>query len=67
MVESANTGVGSIWNKNSWHWEEKNYTQFAKKWLTENLSQVKIEKNDISIRIYEMKEIKGEASVSIRK
>jgi activator of HSP90 ATPase len=32
MVEPS-TGVGSIWNKNSWHWEERNYTELAKKWL----------------------------------
>ena len=32
MVESSQ-GVGSIWNKNSWHWEERNYTELAKKWL----------------------------------
>ena len=22
-------GVGSIWNTNSWHWEQKNYTKLA--------------------------------------
>ena len=40
MVES--TGVGSIWNKNSWHWEERNYTELAKKWLGENLIKIAV-------------------------
>jgi len=29
MVEKGQ-GVGSIWNKGNWHWEERNYTEFAK-------------------------------------
>jgi hypothetical protein len=27
-------GFGSIWNNNSWFYEEKNFTKFAKDWLT---------------------------------
>lgn len=27
-------GFGSIWNNNSWFFEEKNYTKFAKDWLS---------------------------------
>lgn len=50
MVETniqANTttqdiGVGSIWNKNSWHWEERNYSELAKKYLSENLTKIEI-------------------------
>ena len=30
-------GFGSIWNNNNWFFEEKNYTKFAKDWLTENI------------------------------
>ena len=33
MVEESKQGVGSIWNKNSWHWEEKNYSEIAKEFL----------------------------------
>jgi hypothetical protein len=32
MVEKQ--GVGSIWNKGNWHWEERNYKDFAIDWLT---------------------------------
>jgi activator of HSP90 ATPase len=45
MVESS-TGVGSIWNKNSWHWEERNYTELAKKWLQENLTKIEFESQE---------------------
>lgn len=31
-------GFGSIWNNNSWFFEEKNYTKFAKDWLQTNVS-----------------------------
>ena len=42
-------GVGSIWNKNSWHWysnpltsrEEKNYTEWSKKRVLGSLEQIK--------------------------
>ena len=30
-------GFGSIWNNNSWFYEEKNFTKFAKEYLTEKL------------------------------
>lgn len=39
-VQQQNQGVGSIWNKNSWHWEERNYSEVAKKFLMENLIKI---------------------------
>jgi activator of HSP90 ATPase len=69
MVESSQ-GVGSIWNKNSWHWEERNYTELAKKYLSDNLIKVEItsEANPAAkIRLYEIKSIDGSASITIRK
>ena len=60
-------GFGSIWNNNSWFYEEKNYTKFAKEFLTEQLTQLYVTKNDIYVRLYEVKEITGEASITIRK
>jgi len=29
------SGFGSIWNNNSWFYEEKNYSKFAKDYLSE--------------------------------
>ena len=33
-------GFGSIWNNNSWFYEEKNFTKFAKEWLKDNMSKI---------------------------
>lgn len=69
MVESS-TGVGSIWNKNSWHWEERNYTDLAKKFLSENLIKIVVENEAnpaCTIRLYEIKSIEGSCSITIRK
>ena len=67
MVESNKAGVGSIWNKGNWHWEEKNYTEFAKEWLTTNWCTIVMDKADANISVYEVKELTGSASVTIRK
>ena len=60
-------GVGSIWNNNNWFYEEKNYTKFAKDHLTEALCKIEFKKNDICVSYYEIKEITGEATITIRK
>jgi len=60
-------GFGSIWNNNSWFYEEKNFTKFAKDFLSEEMAKLVVEKDDIQVRIYEMKKIEGAASVTIRK
>ena len=68
-------GVGSIWNKNSWHWysnpltsrEEKNYTEWSKKRVLGSLEQIKFQHEDLELRVKAVRELKGEASVNIRK
>ena len=65
MVQAA--GVGSIWNKGNWHWEEKNYTEYAKEFLTSAWCTIKINAADAAIELYEVKELTGSASVTIRK
>jgi activator of HSP90 ATPase len=69
MVEGSGMGVGSIWNKNSWHWEERNYTELAKKWLFENLVKIELnsEKEQVAVRLYEVKSVEGTCSITIRK
>lgn len=63
-------GVGSIWNANSWHWEEKNYTAKAKEYLTEHLQKISLEgftPRASELTVSKIKEIKGSATISIRK
>jgi activator of HSP90 ATPase len=67
MKKQETTGVGSIWNNNNWFYEEKNYTKFAKEYLTEELCKIVFKKNDTEVKFYEIKELKGEASITIRK
>lgn len=63
------TGVGSIWNKNSWHWEERNYSDQAKKYLEANLPILTVDSDNppCIVRLYEVKSINGNASITIRK
>lgn len=69
-AQQQSQGYGSIWNKNSWHWEERNYSDFAKKFLQDNLIKIEVvsqENPPAKIRLYEVKSIEGSASISIRK
>jgi activator of HSP90 ATPase len=65
MVEKQ--GVGSIWNKGNWHWEERNYKDFAIDWLTKEWTKIVETTEDARISIYEVKSLTGSASVTIRK
>lgn len=67
MENQKSSGFGSIWNNNSWFYEEKNFTKFAKEYLTTEVCKLELVKNDIKVRLYEVKTIEGEASVTIRK
>ncbi|SCL98147.1 activator of Hsp90 ATPase, putative [Plasmodium chabaudi chabaudi] len=58
--------AGSIWNKNSWHWEEKNYNKWGESYIKSKLIHLKIEDEDLSI-YFDTINITGNASVSIRK
>lgn len=60
-------GFGSIWNNNSWFYEEKNFTKFAKEWMNQNVPKICVTKGGIAVKLYEIKELEGQASVTIRK
>ena len=66
-AKEQTAGIGSIWNNNNWFYEEKNYTKFAKEYLTKEICKIQLTKNDTLVKLYEIKTIEGEASVTIRK
>ena len=69
MVENTSAGAGSIWNKNSWHWEDKNYSKVAEDFLRARIPQVTVQETNppCTIQLYDLKTIKGSAQVTIRK
>ena len=60
-------GTGSVWNTNSYHWEEKSVGKWADDQLKMTMSQFAYKFNDALLTIIEIKEFKGEASMSVRK
>ncbi|CAD8071615.1 unnamed protein product [Paramecium sonneborni] len=60
-------GAGSIWNPNSWHWEEKNYTTIAKQIIEQKIKSIKVESGGIILTNQEIKSISGDAHINIRK
>ena len=58
--------TGSVWNPNSWHWEEKDYTKIAKEVIEMKIASLIIESNGIRIT-NKCKEVKGDAQVCVRK
>jgi activator of HSP90 ATPase len=60
-------GTGSVWNTNSYHWEEKSVNKWAEEKLRAVLSGFKYKWQDAEMSISEIKDFKGESSVSIRK
>jgi activator of HSP90 ATPase len=59
--------TGSVWNANSWHWEERNYNTWAKQWIKEKLNEVAFETEGWAVQLTETPSLEGEASISIRK
>ncbi|CRG99865.1 activator of Hsp90 ATPase, putative [Plasmodium relictum] len=58
--------AGSVWNRNSWHWEEKNYNKWGESYIKSKLINLKIEEDDLIIYFDNIK-VTGSACVSIRK
>lgn len=54
-------------NPNNWHWKEKNATQWSKDKLKDLLVGLKIENDEYSCEIKELKKCSGEASANNRK
>lgn len=66
-VKEVVAGTGSVWNTGSYHWEEKAIGKWADDTLKQVMSQFTHSFNDANLKVTEMKEFKGEASMSVRK
>jgi len=60
-------GQGSVWNNNSYHWEQKSVDKWSEDKLKETLSLFYFKMDKATLRIAEVKDLVGEASISIRK
>jgi activator of HSP90 ATPase len=60
-------GQGSVWNNNSYHWEQKSVDKWADDTLKKVLSLYQFKHERAVLRITEVKDLKGESSVSVRK
>ena len=60
-------GTGSVWNTNSYHWEEKSVAVWSNDTLRSIISGFTHKMNDSTLSIQEITKMEGEASVSIRK
>jgi activator of HSP90 ATPase len=60
-------GQGSVWNNNSYHWEEKSVATWSKDTLNSIFSLFYFKHDRATLKVTEVKELKGESSVSIRK
>lgn len=65
-VSSKTEAVGSVWNPNSWHWEQKDYSERVKSILESRMLQVILEDVEGKVKMVEVV-AKGEAELMIRK
>jgi Activator of Hsp90 ATPase, N-terminal len=67
--DAATAGAGSVWNPNSWHWENRNYSKWGDAQLKERLLGFlhADPATGLFVRCKEVKECKTEAAVNIRK
>jgi activator of HSP90 ATPase len=56
-----------VWNNNSYHWEQKSVDKWAEDTLKTSLASFYYKFERATLTIKEVKEVKGESSVSIRK
>lgn len=68
-MADALAGAGSVWNPNSWHWENRNYAKWGDAALKERLLGFlhADPASGLFVRCKEVKDCKTEASVNIRK
>jgi len=66
-VQNVVQGSGSVWNNNSYHWEQKSVDKWSEETLKRILSLFYYKQDRATYKIKEIKDFKGESSISIRK
>ena len=59
--------VGSVWNKNAWHWEEKNCTKWGTQAIIELIEAIEYKVGAYNITITKGVKATGESNVNVRK
>ena len=54
-------------NPNNWHWVNKDVREWAKNYLDNNVTGIKAERGDVSVRITKVDSMDGDVDVSQRK
>ena len=60
-------GQGSDWNKQMWHWEERNANTFAVDTIKKLFGQAVVAAGEYTVRIVDVSKCTGESSVNLRK
>ena len=66
-LRTGDVATGSVWNKSSWHWEEKDYNKVAQAVLKDALESVVLRLgNQSQLKVFDVAPT-GFASISVRK
>ena len=66
-LKTGEATTGSIWNKNSWHWEEKDYNKVAQSLIKEQIESLELVSPSGEQVKMKAVEPKGFCSISVRK
>ena len=67
ITDAKPKGEGSAWNANSYHWEERNLNEWAGDRMKELLCGFDVDVPAGSLRILDITEMRGDASITVRK
>jgi activator of HSP90 ATPase len=66
-LKTGEASTGSLWNKNSWHWEEKDYNKVAHSLIQQQLASICLTSPSGDELRFDSIEPKGFCSISVRK
>lgn len=66
-VKKGPEGTGSAWNTNAFHWEEKAVGKWSRDTMEGIFKKFEQKEGELHLKINEIKELRGEAGISIRR